>query len=256
MVQWYRSERGSFRRSADDPVLAVRGSLDLLGGFRLCVGTRPVDVPGTVQRLLALLGVLGDQPRTTVAGSLWPDVPEHQARASLRTALWRLHRRLPVLVGYDDDRLALSAGIDVDTQLLADGARRIGAGVIPSDEQHAVLRRRGELLPGWYEDWVVLERERCRQLRLHALETLAASLAGSGRIADAIDVACEVIGIEPLRESAHRVLIELHLAEDNVEEALRQFGALRRLLAREIGVEPSTDLHELLALRSFSRRSS
>ena len=104
----------------------------------------------------------------------------------------------------------------------------------------------GDLLPDWYEDWVVLERERFRQVRLHALEVLSARLAEVGPLGEAIDAAILAVTIEPLRETAHRAVIVLHLAEGNVGEAIRQFETYRSLLARDLGLEPSEQLTRLV----------
>ncbi|MFD0346209.1 BTAD domain-containing putative transcriptional regulator [Kitasatospora aburaviensis] len=104
----------------------------------------------------------------------------------------------------------------------------------------------GDLLPGWYEDWVLAERERLRQLQLHTLETLSGRLLDQGRHADALDTALRVVQLDPTRESAHRAAIRVHLAEGNLGEVVRQFDACRTLLRRELGVGPSPQLLALL----------
>src|SRR5262249_37005908 len=104
----------------------------------------------------------------------------------------------------------------------------------------------GDLLPDWYDDWLRDEREELRQTRLHALESLARVLSQSGHHADAIQAALAAIRLEPLRESAHRTLIEIHLAEGNRSEARRQFQRCLRLLREELGVEPSDSMRLLL----------
>jgi len=109
----------------------------------------------------------------------------------------------------------------------------------------------GDLLPDWYDDWLQDEREGLRQIRLHALESLARGLSESGRHADAIQAALAALRLEPLRETAHHTLIEIHLAEGNWSEACRQFQRCRQLLREELGVEPSDSMRLL-----FERRSS
>jgi DNA-binding SARP family transcriptional activator len=102
-----------------------------------------------------------------------------------------------------------------------------------------------DLLVGWYDDWVLLERERLRQLRLHALEVLSGQLLAAGNGPAAVEAALAAVAVEPLRESAHRAVIRAHLAEGNRAEALRQRDQLRHLLRLELGVKPSrlvTDL--------------
>jgi DNA-binding SARP family transcriptional activator len=92
----------------------------------------------------------------------------------------------------------------------------------------------------------VVERERLRQLRLHALEALAVRAARERRFAVAVDAALEAVAVEPLRESSRRVLLEIHLAEGNVIEALRHFESFRDLLQAELGVRPSQRLTMLI----------
>jgi DNA-binding SARP family transcriptional activator len=61
-----------------------------------------------------------------------------------------------------------------------------------------------DLLPDWVDDWLVHDRERLHQLRLHVLEALADRLAGDGRYGLALDVALAALRSDTLRESAHR----------------------------------------------------
>ena len=103
-----------------------------------------------------------------------------------------------------------------------------------------------DLLPGWDEDWLLIDRERHRQLRLHALEALSTQLTDTGEFAMAIQAALAAIAIEPLGESATLALIRASLAEGNRTEALRQFSLFRRLLAAETGLRPSEQLEELI----------
>jgi DNA-binding SARP family transcriptional activator len=97
----------------------------------------------------------------------------------------------------------------------------------------------GDLLPGWDEEWISFERERLRQLRLHALESLSAWFIRRGCYALALEAALKCVAIEPLRESAHCALVAVHLAENNVVEAIRHYEAFSRLLREELGLEPS-----------------
>jgi DNA-binding SARP family transcriptional activator len=99
---------------------------------------------------------------------------------------------------------------------------------------------------GWYDDWVLVERERLRQRMLHRLEELSRRLASAGRFADAVEAAIVAIGAEPLRESAQRVLIEAHVAEGNLSEARRIWREYRDLIHRELGVDPSGALLTVL----------
>ena len=103
-----------------------------------------------------------------------------------------------------------------------------------------------DLLPEWYEDWVLLERERLRQICLHGLEALSRRLGSLGLHAQAVEAGLAAVGVEPLRESAQRALIEAHLAEGNASEAIRQFDRYAVLLEQELGIRPGESLRSLL----------
>jgi DNA-binding SARP family transcriptional activator len=155
--------------------------------------------------------------------------------------LWRLRRTgIDVLLA-DKWSLALRPDVLVDVHLMDQWATRLiggtasAADLAVSPSWADVL----ELLPGWYDDWVLVERERLRQRMLHALEELSRRLASAGRFADAVEAAIVAIGAEPLRESAQRVLIEAHVAEGNLSEARRIWREYRDLVHRELGVDPS-----------------
>jgi DNA-binding SARP family transcriptional activator len=217
----------------------------LLDGFGLELPGRALrsaaeELPRAVQRLLAHLSLSTRVTRTATAGSLWPDVPEDHAHGSLRSALWRLNKAAPGLVESSGTCLRLATDVQVDVRDLSDWARRV---VAPSGEEQDVVLPHptllGDLLPGWYDDWVLLERERLRQLRLQALEAVAARLILLGRHGEALQVAHTAVRAEPLRESAHRLVVRIHLAEGNVVEAVRAYEFFRTLLQDELGVSPS-----------------
>jgi DNA-binding SARP family transcriptional activator len=223
--------------------------LMLFDGFELRSDDRAVRPCPSGQRLAAVLAVRGTLPRSTAAGLLWPDVRDTRALGNLRTALWRLAKSCPGLAVADGDQLALGA-VDVDVATFATWANRLVAGAAPAEGDVAFARAgRAELLPGWYDDWVVAEREHLRQLRLHALEALARALAQQGRYALAIEVALSAIALEPLRESAHRILVSLYLAEDNLSEAARHLRLFTDLLRAELGVDPSPRMLEIVSSR-------
>jgi DNA-binding SARP family transcriptional activator len=103
-----------------------------------------------------------------------------------------------------------------------------------------------ELLPDWYDDWAVIEAEEWRQLRLHALDVLAEKLTASGRYADATSAALAAVRAEPLRETAHAILIQVFLAEGNRAEAFSAYERYRALLKDELGLEPTPRIQALV----------
>jgi DNA-binding SARP family transcriptional activator len=110
----------------------------------------------------------------------------------------------------------------------------------------AVAVLSANLLPDWYDDWVLIEAEGWRQLRLHALEALAARLGAAGRWGEAAAAAVEAVRAEPLRESARAALIRVHLAEGNQSEAVREFARYRAVLRAELGLDPTPQLRSLI----------
>jgi len=199
------------------------------------------------QRLLAFLALQGRPlSRSFVAGSLWIDSTDHHAAASLRSALWRLNRD-GRLVDANGEQLALLPVVQVDVADAIAQAHRLldpACDDLPSLQE---VRLHDDLLPDWYDDWIALERERFRQLRVHALERLCDLLIGARRFGEAIETGLAVACAEPLRESAHRILIRAHLAEGNRAEALAQYRRFRTLLHDELGLEPSQEMSSLVA---------
>jgi DNA-binding SARP family transcriptional activator len=203
------------------------------------------------ERLLAFLAVSRSAiPRIYVAGVLWPDVPQRLAYASLRSAVWRLEQISRSVLDVHPTELSLSDKIRVDLYDAQALARRLLNPTVPSAEvdlgTEALASLSGELLPGWYEDWAIVEAEAWRQLRLHALEALANRFAAMRRFGEALDSAHTAIRAEPLRESAYVTLIRVHLAEGNQSEALRDFDRYRQLLRAETGLAPTSRLSALV----------
>ncbi|MEV6808422.1 BTAD domain-containing putative transcriptional regulator [Streptomyces sp. NPDC051132] len=225
--------------------------LTLLGGFQLQVDQRGVYLPPSAQRLLAYLALHnGVVCRDQAAELLWPNLPRARAGASLRSALWRISRRSsphPV-VDLDTTRLSLCSRVSVDLPTASRYAVALANGSgddPPGEEIPGILRE--ELLPSWYDDWLVDAREHFHQLRLHALEAASRHHRSHGRLCTALMYAMTAAEAEPLRESAHREITAVHLAEGNATEALRHFTSYRHRLHRELGLPPSTEYRRLIS---------
>jgi DNA-binding SARP family transcriptional activator len=224
----------------------------LIDGFELRVGAAVRELPRSCQRLVAFLA-LWERPvlRSFVSGNLWPDSDIEHANACLRSTLWRLpsdgQQRL---VSATSGHLALDPAVQVDYREAVTWSRAVLANstdVLPvSWTMSEISALTGEVLPDWYDDWVMLARERFRQLRLHALEALCEKLAAVGRFGEALLAGLGAVAIEPLRESAHRRVIAVHLLEDNHVEAIRQYRSYERLLHEELSLRPSAALVSML----------
>ncbi len=221
--------------------------LCLLGEFRLVVAGRPRSLPVQAQRLLALLAVrLAAQSRSALAGTLWHDVPEQRAQANLRNAVWQVRAVDGGLLTCDRREVALDADLHVDLRDARTYAHELMRGDVTEPDARAVTVLEDDLLPTWDEEWLVIDRERQRQVRMHALETLSGSLCRLGRYPEAITAAFAAVRAEPLRESAQRALISAYLGEGNVSEAVRQLTIYNRQLDAELGIAASPDLHALV----------
>lgn len=220
--------------------------LDLLGGFRLRVGEREVTVSDVAQRVIAYVA-LQDRPvrRDRLAGSLWLDKTDARAGANLRSALWRLRRQGADVMDLGESSVQLRGTVEVDVREVSVWAWRVIEGrTLPEDLDR--IPPAGELLTDWYDEWVVLERERLHQLRLHALEGICRGLLESGRTARAIDAALAVVTVDPLRESAYRLLVEAHLHEGNWSEAVRARSRYVAVMRDQLGLDVGARLTDLL----------
>jgi DNA-binding SARP family transcriptional activator len=212
-------------------------------------------VPEGGKRLLVLLAVRGCISRRTAAEMLWPNVEMARAAGNLRSASWRLRCAGITILSEHADTLRLDDGVQLDVEMLCRQARRISAGQItaPDLEMLPVAAGALDLLPGWYEEWVVVERERVRCLMLDAIDAISAQLRRVGRCAEAIEAALVAVTADPLRDSAQAALVAAHLAEGNLCEARRAFSAYRRLLRAELGLEPPEALAQLVHSRQLIR---
>ncbi|GAA0451756.1 BTAD domain-containing putative transcriptional regulator [Streptomyces stramineus] len=232
-------------RHPEDDTASAGFHLLLLPAFELSRHGRRLRMPAGAQRLLAFLA-LSDRPqhRGVVAGRLWADLPGDRSAAALRTTLWQVRRAVPDLVASHGPQLGLCPSVAVDLHESVRWIRLLEAGERPGECRLAALGH--DLLPEWLDEWVVVERERYRQIRLHALETLCRRLTEVRDHASAIEAGLSAVSADPLRETAQRVLIEAHIAEGNLSEAVRQYRSYARLLRLELGVEPTAPLAALL----------
>jgi DNA-binding SARP family transcriptional activator len=222
--------------------------LRVLGFWQLRYHGVPVEVSARQQRLLAALALLRPQPRHVLAALLWPNSPEHQSAGNLRASVFRISHELPhVLCATDPLRLADAVRVDVRevrdviTEITLTGAR-------PVPPETIVLLQEANLLPGWYEDWVLEQQDHLLNQRVDALEALARSYLAAGSFSRALGAARAAAMVDPLRESAHHLLVRCHLAEDNYASAVQVYRNFRAHLGRELGVEPSPHFAELLGL--------
>jgi DNA-binding SARP family transcriptional activator len=220
--------------------------LALLNSFELRDLDHVVSLPQSAERMLAFLAISGGPvDRLHVAGTLWPDVDEARATACLRSTLWRIRQAGRSAVEANGARIRLGSSVVTDLHELTRSLRKLRERDLTDHDVVRVLAP-AELLPGWYEDWVLVERERVRQLRLHALEQVCVRLVEERRFAEAVEAGLAAVHSDPLRETAQRALIGVYLAEGNGSEAVRAYRRFRQLLNDQLGLNPSADLERLL----------
>lgn len=253
---WCIDPRPGGKLMSSSPASLLLSRPDLLKGTAVLLFGGPyvmhdggrLEVPDGSKRLLVLVALGARRvDRRYAAGSLWPEGSDERAAGNLRSALWRLKGAGIDVVESDKCTLGMRRGTVVDVGVVDEWAARLVDGSA-TDTDLCLLNWRWEamdLLPGWYDDWVIFERERIRQRLLHALEALSRRLVEVNRCAEAIDAAISAVSADPLRESANRVLIEAHLAEGNLIEARRAYERYRDSVRRELGVEPGEQLASL-----------
>jgi DNA-binding SARP family transcriptional activator len=234
------SREASVDARTDTPRVALR----LLGHFELRVDGIVVVLPTGPQRLAAYLALRGITARGRVAGELWPETTQGRAMGCLRTAIWRVNQATRGLIDAYGGGLDLDprANVDVRQVLLTSGSL-LTASTTPAIR---TLPPAVNLLPTWEEHWLVHDRERVRQLQLHVIEAGADRLRATGEFGLALEWALAAVSADPFRESAHRSVISIHVAEGNIAEARRAYEACADLFRRELGVRPSALTSNLL----------
>ena len=236
------------------PTLRIR----LFGAFSLIYNDVPLTAVNTprLQSLLAYLVLHRAQRhrRSVLVGLFDPDAPESHARHALSHAIWQLRRSLPGLIESDRDSVGLSphASLWVDAlefeRLVALHLKEVAevlsaptASAASADLRQASQLYRGELLEGLYDDWLLVERERLRELHLQTLECLAQLEKSAGRYQSALEAALMLAQADPWRSSAQRQVMQLYFCLGRPEAALEQFEAYRQTLSAELGAEPEPE---------------
>ena len=242
--------------------------LTLLGGFqaRLPTGETLALPTRKAQALLTYLALPAGRahPRDKLAGLLWGGIREESARASLRQALFSIRKALGEAHGalqQKGDALVLDAA---EAAVDAAAFERAVAEGTPEALGRAADLYCGDLLDGFvveepaFEDWLLGERERLRELALEGLARLLAHQRKAGTTAAAVQTALRLLALDPLQEAVHRALMRLYADLGRRGTALRQYQQCVGVLARELGIEPEPETkllyQDILRLRPSSRR--
>lgn len=227
----------------------------LLGAFSIQHNHQPIVLSNAARLVLAylLLQRHCPQPRLLLASRLWPNRPESSARHMLSQALWQLRNSLPIAdlicTTGDTFHIPTQAAIWVDVsafdQYLAP-LRQNGLHTLAQSPSHAAIAHlyraidlyRGDLLEGWYDDWVEEARDQLRQRYRHAVNQLMIFNKAQANYQEALNLALALTRIDPFDETMHCEVMRLLVSLDRSHEALRHFDTYRRMLEREMGIEP------------------
>ncbi len=221
---------------------------------------KPQLVTGPPRIVLAALVVerATGVPRDRLADILWPEGMPKTWASALRTHVSKVRTLLSAAVGGAGEtvvagesgyQLALPAGcalaVDVDDAEADLASARLDLGDDPGNAQILAMRAaagvRAPFLPGHGGPWVDDIRARLGEVLLSALEVASRAATGAGDVDAAVTMAEEVVQRAPLRESAHRSLMAALGGAGNRADALRAYQRLRRVLADELGVDPSPE---------------
>lgn len=234
--------------------------VELFGGIKAIVSGRVVARFRTEKTALLLAYCayfLGrEHPRETLIEMLWPDSDPDQARNSLSKAVSSLRNQLepagiePGTV-LQADRRTVGLNPDFATCDAHRFARLIEAANKISDPsaemaalEQAVGLFKGELMPGFYADWIMDEQPRLHDAYVSALNRLAELHSHNPR--KGLEYAKRAVAADPLREDAHVAAIRLMVASGDRASAQRQYQALEKMIKEEWGNEPSQEAQDAL----------
>lgn len=200
-----------------------------------------------------------DRPvsRVELAGAIWPERTDARARRCLSTALWRLkaHPALAHLLdtsNHESIRLNRRRVPWID---VIGFERRISnlLRIAPDDFTRVQYRQLGAAIALYRDDllrtsdfeWVLLERQRLRNLYLDGLQHLTLVADALGDSTSALHHGRRFAALEPLREDAHRLLMRLYAASGNRAKAIEQYRICEGELSTELNVDPTAETRAL-----------
>lgn len=220
----------------------------LLGGLKVELDDEPIEIASRpAQALLAYLALQSgfDQRREKLAGSLWPESTESNARGNLRQALWQLRKSIGDKAIQADKA---SIGLRQDQPFTIDVIRlerEAKSATTGEDWINWAGLYRGELLPGWYDDWVILERERLEALFQRHMASALQVMVKEGRWNAVLQWAEHWISLGHVPEPAYRALMTAYAAQGDAAALVATYERCVQALESELGVQPSpeTDAH-------------
>jgi DNA-binding SARP family transcriptional activator len=219
--------------------IKMLGQFDVLqDGTRLNIPTRHAQA--LFAYLILNAGIV--QRRERLAGLLWPDSSDDSARGNLRHELWRLRKACgvkgEVYLLVDDLSITFNAKASycVDVQ-------RFESALCPESGKVDLIKAlsvyRGELLPGFYDEWVFVERQRLSLVFENAMARLLDILQSEQRWGEILDWAMRWISVSPLSEAGYRAVMIAYASTGDLVKAAETFEHFNQRVQKELGIKPS-----------------
>jgi DNA-binding SARP family transcriptional activator/predicted ATPase/Tfp pilus assembly protein PilF len=238
-------------------------TLSLFGKLEISRDGQPIDgfISTKAEALLCYLALTRrPQDREVLAGLLWGDKPETKAKTSLRKVLSNLNQLLGEALIITRQTVTFNRAdaywLDVEV---------FEAALLDPNPKHlqplreAIELYQGDFLEGFsvrqalaFEEWLLAERERLRQLAIQTLHRLSTAYTIRGEYAAAIDYCNRLLALEPWREESHQQMMMLLARTGQQSAALAQYETCRRILAEALDIEPlpeTTALYQRLKAR-------
>lgn len=221
-----------------------------LGGIQFSLdGTNLVDFRSKKgQALLCYLAVTEQShSRVSLAGLLWPESSEENARASLRKVLTEIRKKVPLHLNTTRQTVAIDADVPIWVDVIQ--FEKLVKATSDIDRlQEAVSLYQGNFLERFFlpdasafDGWTLGQRARLRQMALAALNTLITHFADLRAYETAVSFARQLLEIEPWREGGHRQLMQFLALSGQRNVALKQYERCCLILAEELGIEPTAE---------------
>ncbi len=218
----------------------------LLGSFEITYRKEVVAIPSRpAQSLFAylILSAGTSHRREKLAGLLWPDSLEETARDNLRHALWRIRKAFPSNLKTEylfADNLAITFNGSAEYWLDVTALEEADENASADELMKILLSYRGELLPGFYDEWVILEREHLNSVFEHTMARLLSVMKEEKRWLEILDWGERWIKLGRKPEPAFRALLSAHAAMGDMSKVAATYDRCVKSLG-EIGFEPSED---------------
>lgn len=249
----------------NDPDETFRPLVDVrfLGGFEVsCEGATLKRLPARATSILSYLLVNRSRPHTRdlLAGRFWSETSDDKARRQLSNVLWQIRKamseaEIPEIIFADRSRVGIADDVEivVDAEEYEAQLDAVISDMADIPQAHQISRLTmavdaysGDFLSGYYEDWMASERRRLRNRQADALGRLTTLYRGASDFKAALRSAEQLVELDSLREESHREVMRLHGILGNSAAAERQYEQCRRILDRELGVDPSEETTMLL----------